>query len=273
MACDQRRPVFLSNEPVLKFNAAMIAKVEDVLRRFVRPVGFEQSRSSLRILALQLGQVASTLPIILDDIASSKETIELIASRSFRHTNGFLKIVLHSLSPQGSKLRIHFWPTGSASAENDADPHDHRWTFLSIPLFGTLYEERYRIAATNAQPEMHELACSPRFSERIKVTSKKACRLARYGSYTRRPGGPYSCRAGIIHRLFPVDSRPTATLVLTLPPVAPTAAVFKLGTSASQTASIPARSLGVSELCTLLLQIRIRLSKAHSPDGSHSSSN
>lgn len=250
----------------------MSAKLDNAFRRFVRPLSFEPSHGGLRALTLQLRYIASVLPTILDDIVSSKQSIEVIASRSFKHTNGFFKIVLHGLSPHEIKLRLHFWPTGSAS-HTDADPHNHRWTFLSVPLFGALYEERYRVAAKNGQPEMHELACSPRSSERIKVTSKNACHLARYRIYTRRPGELYSCRAGVIHRLFPVDWRPAATLVLTLPPLASTAAVFKIGPSASSTTSLSAPSLTVTELRTLLSKIRSGLSKDYSPRGSRSSSN
>src|SRR5947209_8668763 len=148
----------------------MGAELDNAFRRFVRPPSFASSHGDLRSLRSQLRYIASALPTILDDIVSSKQSIELIASRSFKHTNGFFKIVLHGSSLHEIKLRLHFWPTGSAT-HTDADPHNHRWTFLSVPLFGALYEERYRVAAENGHREMHELACSPRSSERIKVTS------------------------------------------------------------------------------------------------------
>lgn len=246
---------------------------DNPLHQFVRQMLTKNLRGGISVQTMRLRQIATVLPTILQHVCSSKHASAVVASQSFKHTNGFYKIVLHGLSPTGVKLRLHLWPNGYSLSEIEGDPHNHRWTYFSVPLFGTLYEERFRVTEAGGRPDMYEMACSPRSSERITVIGKRSCHLARYATYTRRPGVAYSCRAGIIHRLRPLDSTPTATLVLTLPPVSATAAVFRADALLSETTSVSAASLSVTELRALLSQIRTQLRKAHPPNGVRSSSN
>lgn len=70
---------------------------------------------------------------ILEDIFKSSSLLELIASRSYDHSNGFYKIVLYS--SEKCKLRLHIWyPSKINSATENV--HYHRWRFTSKILIG-----------------------------------------------------------------------------------------------------------------------------------------
>lgn len=70
----------------------------------------------------------------------NRETISEVSSRSLIHANGFQKIVL-GRTPEG-QLRLHYWPAGRPTRLEN--PHNHRWDFASVILFGSydavLYE-------------------------------------------------------------------------------------------------------------------------------------
>lgn len=68
--------------------------------------------------------------LLKDDCALAE-----IASRSYQHGNGFLKVVLLE---QCYKLRLHIWFPGHACEENI---HDHRWSFASYIAAGQLNSE------------------------------------------------------------------------------------------------------------------------------------
>ena len=81
---------------------------------------------------LSLPQVLALLQGLLAD----EQALQAVAARSYVHGNGFVKVVL--LDEHGHKLRLHIWFAGSACEENI---HDHRWSFASHVLVGTLNSE------------------------------------------------------------------------------------------------------------------------------------
>lgn len=75
---------------------------------------------------------------LLQSILADQESLEQISARSYQHGNGFLKVVLLD---RGYKLRLHIWFAGQGCEENI---HDHRWSFSSLILAGTLKSEIWK---------------------------------------------------------------------------------------------------------------------------------
>ena len=88
------------------------------------------------------------LPVIkglLAALLNAPAQLDDIASRSYWHGNGFLKIVLLD---QGYKLRLHIWCNGVACEENI---HSHRWGFASHVLQGALRSEIWQDGTDNQE--------------------------------------------------------------------------------------------------------------------------
>ena len=69
---------------------------------------------------------------LLQALLNDQQYLEQVASRSYQHGNGFLKVVLLD---RGYKLRLHIWFAGQSCEENI---RDHRWSFSSLILAGQL---------------------------------------------------------------------------------------------------------------------------------------
>jgi len=120
------------------------------------------------------------------------------------HPLGYRKRYL--LRAFGYAVRLHVW---HGSRE---DPHDHRWTFVAVPLRGTFVERRWRI--TRDYGEWTRLACRPASGgERppLEPICSDGITVDRYA--TRRPWWPYRCRLGEIHSYEPVGRGPHVSLV------------------------------------------------------------
>lgn len=75
---------------------------------------------------------------LLTEILADQQVLAEVCSRSYQHGNGFLKVVLLD---RGYKLRLHIWFEGQSCEENI---HDHRWSFSSVVLTGTLTSEIWK---------------------------------------------------------------------------------------------------------------------------------
>ncbi len=82
---------------------------------------------------------------LLTTILRDEEVLQAVASRSYRHTNHFDKIVLvDSGARLGYRLTLHFWdPPYSSSEVEDEQIHDHRFSFWSHVLAGRVVFQNY----------------------------------------------------------------------------------------------------------------------------------
>lgn len=62
--------------------------------------------------------------------------LEVVRSRSYRHENGFDKIVLHQSRGSVSEIRMHLWHPGVRSSDDTSSVHDHSADFASMVLCG-----------------------------------------------------------------------------------------------------------------------------------------
>lgn len=76
----------------------------------------------------------------LVDLMRSHDSLARVASRSYQHDNGFIKIVLSEHETGGSALRLHVWEPHSSAFRGNI--HNHCWNFESYVIAGALcYEE------------------------------------------------------------------------------------------------------------------------------------
>lgn len=117
-------------------------------------------------------------------IADLDGVAEEIRNSSYRHPNGFWKIVFPSDDPSYEELRIHFWEEHSLGW---SDIHDHTSDFISIVSTGVLEEEFWNDDAGGLR--LHEYQCSPKGGDDV-------VKLTRVGYRTASPSGRIVRAAG-----------------------------------------------------------------------------
>lgn len=136
-----------------------------------------------------------------------------------RHPLGFTKLSLPL--PFGFRVRLHLWFKGAPRSE---DRHNHRWSFVSLPLWGHFAELRY--AETRGERFM-KLDCRPDRGEGRRYTPASTSGLVPIDSCTRKPLRFYRCRRGEIHSFRPLGSGFHASLVFLGRPQRPSSDVWK----------------------------------------------
>ena len=81
-------------------------------------------------------------PEILAEVLTSEERLRWVAERSYRHPNGFDRLVLHGGVDAQRTVRLHiWWPDEPTSVEQI---HNHAWDFSSLLLAGSLRFELFQ---------------------------------------------------------------------------------------------------------------------------------
>lgn len=145
----------------------------------------------------------------LHSILGDKRQLESVASRSYRHGNGFYKIVLES--DKSFKLRLHIWLAGELGEENI---HDHRWAFASTILCGQLESEIFTEALSDdarAYPEYLYYAKNSDHPAHIQRNGEVRLVCTKHG--ISRAGDAYSMAPGVLHRIVTTGGGMTATLM------------------------------------------------------------
>jgi len=131
-----------------------------------------------------------------------------------KHPLGYTKVNL--LSVFGYRARLHIWHTDTIE-----DAHNHRWNFLSVPLWGRFTDRRYMEVppdSVNAFMEagLERVDCYPDRGDgrryELVVTGGKIVQAV--VEYVRRPLRPWRCRRGEIHSFQPIGSGRHVSLVL-----------------------------------------------------------
>lgn len=111
------------------------------------------------------------------------------------HPIGFRK---HYVPLTRRRVRLHIWPPGRHRSE---DPHNHRWNFVAVPLWGRFRDTRWLVrpgkdwAHRWVVPDrgLGRLAVEDGYDDLLKVADK-----------TRWPLVPYRCKVGEIHGYGPL---------------------------------------------------------------------
>jgi hypothetical protein len=179
----------------------------------------------------KLEEVFLDLEKNLDSLLRSKKEMKSIASNSYNHLNGFSKIVLQDDEKRDIKLRLHLWTEKPKTPEMEVgDAHDHRWSYVSIPLFGEFKETRYKerpVKESRGNDKKIRYKCFSRGkTEWLNLERFQEVRLEKVEENTRIKGELYYCKAGQIHTIHP-SKYPAATLVMTFEPKRSYARVYR----------------------------------------------
>ncbi|WPP46943.1 hypothetical protein [Pseudomonas sp. AN-1] len=157
-------------------------------------------------------QAALCEALLTDDVFAAQ-----VAARSYRHGNGFLKVVLLD---RGFKLRLHLWLPGASCEENI---HDHRWSIASTILAGSLHSEIWADAANDEQFDLqageyrYQAAVDGQPARAIPLHSAPL-RLVERNS--RSAGSHYALPPATLHRICSHGRQLVATLMCSGPAVA-----------------------------------------------------
>lgn len=134
-----------------------------------------------------------------------------------RHVLGFWKLYL--LRAFGYAVRLHVW-----SGDGVEDPHDHRWSFVAVPLLGRFEERRYERDDEGDGYTM--VGCWPAAAgDRCDALGPGG--LRRVSTVVRHPLRPYRCRRGVIHAYRPIGRGPHVSVVLLARPATRYAVAWK----------------------------------------------
>jgi hypothetical protein len=115
---------------------------------------------------------------------------------------------------------LHIWENGGAETQAlFSDTHNHHWSFVSVPLFGTFKEVRYverpDALALPTDYEVYRYACTPRDAAHTQDLSEcTKVHVHKDAEFRRQQGRLYHCPVGVIHQFDPL-TYPAASLVLT----------------------------------------------------------
>ena len=175
------------------------------------------ARSDEHVLAKLTRDLASyarrQFSVDLCHMLSDIDSVKSIAARSYKHGNGFTKVVLCSSGV--GKLRMHIWEPGCNAEENI---HEHRWHFASVVLTGAMTAETWVDAFDPSALSMRELIYDvDDKGGHTTLHEAGRSRIRKAETTLCRAGSAYSMAPGVLHRITSVDGL-TATLVFTTAP-------------------------------------------------------
>ncbi|MGI5207208.1 hypothetical protein ACQEU6_37230 [Spirillospora sp. CA-108201] len=139
-----------------------------------------------------------------------EQWLDAVRAASYRHDNGFDKIVL--MTGAGYQFRLHVWREGPRETEAE-NIHNHRWDFSSVILLGG-----YRFQEFTPDPgggAFHAYGyVSERGSASYSLESLGRRGLTRSFDAHLRAGTSYTLTSDVLHRVSNPPGRLTMSLVL-----------------------------------------------------------
>lgn len=153
------------------------------------------------------------VPGLLQAVATDQGWLDWVSRQSYRHPNGFDKLVLWQ-DPATSplKLVLHWWAPGAAGPDDD-DIHNHRWDFASLVLAGELRSDLYTESRSGQRYPAWEYS-SPEGGEEFLVRAAGEVSVECAASITMAAGSAYLWGKDLLHRAWGVGRPFTATLIV-----------------------------------------------------------
>src|SRR6266851_4331551 len=195
--------------------------------------------------ALAALRATVTLPALIAAIHADPLRLARLAQTSYRHDNGFDKIVLAAPSGNRFKLVLHVWQEGYT---NDPDNiHNHRWDFASVVLCGALQFELY---APDQSGVIYPVVRyrSPGGSDTYELSRAGSARVSVHASMIMAAGTSYSWTADLLHRASGIAAGTTATLIVQGPSIREETTVLVRGVRVASDGAQPVERLGEAEL-------------------------
>ncbi len=173
-----------------------------------------------------------------------------IAEKSYIHQNGFVKIVYETL--EESVCRLHIYPFG---AKADLNIHDHRWSFSSVTICGSLPMSLYEIDVNGSTEILHTYSKTENGGHEIQ--SRSSCEAIRTDLIQVPPLQGYYMPYDIFHRIEAVEEL-TITYVETYPAVSDTCHLVNIEDRSGE-GSIQPEPLTVGATRQALAQIALKI--------------
>lgn len=140
-------------------------------------------------------------------------------SDSYRHDNGYDKIVLFQDADTYMKMRLHIWypflmPQTSRPRQN---VHNHRWDFSSVVLLGYVEHVTYRFAEPTEEGDefFHYRYYARGSKEHYDLEERGKSKLVCVGTERFEKDTLYSVINSTLHRVDVPDDKDVATLIIT----------------------------------------------------------
>lgn len=201
----------------------------------------------------------SSVTALLSEILADDHLLATIAARSYRHVNHFDKIVLvEEQVPDGYRLTLHLWdPPYSIDERDDELIHDHRFSFWSAILTGTLRSREFDFGGTG--PAFNHYRYSPDHnSEYNSYAYQGVVRLVPRDRLLEKTSEVYFLPYDTTHRVLLPDATMTCTLVLRSPRARGYSNVYNSSYPATDT-SCSNRMFTRAELAARLVRLRARI--------------
>jgi hypothetical protein len=154
----------------------------------------------------------------LEELTCDDRLAADVAARSYWHSNGFAKLVVHVDDVTGSRLRLHVWPQAGRRGAGYQNVHNHRWPFLAVVLCGAvrvqLFEE-VDLPAGDAQRSFVKYvydAGAPTLIAPFREVARRA--LRDLGDAVYEAGEAHSCSTIELHTVTANVPGTTVTLLI-----------------------------------------------------------
>jgi hypothetical protein len=174
-------------------------------------------QSELTGAATFLRENVSGVRRLLTGLANDPALAGEIAARSYWHSNGFAKLVLHENDAPEFRVRLHVWTDGSGpAAQGYQNVHTHRWPFASVVLCGSLVTDEFEETSDHDDPKARSYqqfayAGTPGLFGQLRPLSTCSLRPTRSAPYGDLD--IHSCETSTLHRVRPMAAT-TATIVV-----------------------------------------------------------
>lgn len=138
----------------------------------------------------------------LSFLQNHRDALSDVAAKSYTHSNGFAKIVLHDDGNYG--IRLHVWHRRTGRWMRDTHPHGHRWEFASWIVVGALRETIFTEADQDhgIPYERCNYNRLPSGAGSLELSGPATLRII--GHNERRAGTVYQRSRNVVHTAAPV---------------------------------------------------------------------
>lgn len=149
---------------------------------------------------------------LIKNVLSSEEHLDNISKMSYKHINGFDKIVLFNSEKELFKLRLHiWWPTKTAHFREHI--HNHRWNFATSIILGCYRLETYT-RSKEGEPVYSYSYWSPEDWQTYRMVLRGQTHVKKMLDVDVSKGTSYQLEHSVLHRVTQLTKSGTVSLVL-----------------------------------------------------------
>lgn len=188
-------------------------------------------------------------------VPENADLLDGMCADSYLHTNGFYKLSFPYSPTSPVRVRLHIWPS-NALLDREPDAHNHKWAFVSKVLIGAL---RHDVMSVDAGRGDHSHYQYMRVAGGHQYMQRGSADLRVRAVEVTAEGRVYSMDSGTVHRVHPVDSDFTATMVIELAPARAITDVFVASGQKPEGVTVVTEHLGATEIRSVLNELMCKM--------------